>query len=69
MNVTQALLEIAKMAAALGSLAESISAASTLIAKVQADGRTELSDEEWSKVVVQDDAARNRLVEGIEAAQ
>jgi len=62
MNVMTALSEVARMAAALGALAESISAASALVAKIQAEGRKDLTPEEWAQVKGWDDDARARLV-------
>jgi len=69
MNVIAALAEIARMAASLTALAQSITAVSAIIARVQADGRTELTAAEWEQVVSWDDAARKRLADAIEAAE
>lgn len=42
---------------------------SILIAKLNAEGRTTLTDEEWAVIVAADDRARADLVAAIEAAR
>lgn len=49
----------------LAALIGRVQQVSAVIGQVVADGRKELSEEEWAAIVAADDAARVRLVEAL----
>ena len=65
LQVIQYLITLATAAADIAAHAAQVSA---VLKQVQADGRAELTAEEWAKVSGMDDAARQRLENAIKAA-
>ena len=60
------------LSAAIGltiQLLEKAAEISTVVAKAQGEGRTELTQEEWQSLTLADDSARVSLVSAIEAAK
>lgn len=60
------LIDLLNASARLG---QQIALVSPIVAKVQAEGRDKLTDEEWAQIRAADDAARAALVNAIGGGQ
>lgn len=68
MNTLAALNTLITLTTTLARLSESAQVVSAIIAKAQAEGRTDLTPEEWATITGADDAARQVLMQAIAQA-
>lgn len=68
MNVAQAIVVLANITSSGITLLQQAQAVSQLIAKANAEGRSDFTPDEWALITGADDAARKMLVEAIQGA-